>query len=189
MDSSQLQQIISGCKSRDRKSQKDLYRQYFGFSIKICLRYAEHREEAVEIVNDGFMRVFTNIGKYDNTRPFNSWLSTIMINTSIDYYRKRIRRTKMEELNSSHELEEREHILSRINYDDLIKLVQKLSTTYRTVFNLFVIDGYTHEEIAAMLSISVGTSKSNLFKARHRLKEMLNAVDDDEAGTRMYKIS
>ncbi|MBC8053883.1 MAG: sigma-70 family RNA polymerase sigma factor [Sphingobacteriaceae bacterium] len=189
MDSSQLQHIISGCSSRDRKSQKELYRLYYGFSMKICLRYAEHKEEAVEIVNDGFMRVFTHIGKYDKSRAFNSWLSTIMINTSIDYYRKRSRRTKMEELNSSHELEEREHILSRINYDDLIKLVQKLSTTYRTVFNLFVIDGYTHEEIANMLSISVGASKSNLFKARHKLKEMLNAVEDDQPGTSMFKVS
>ena len=95
----------------------------------------------------------------------------------------------MEELNSSHELEEKEHILSRINYDDLIKLVQKLSTTYRTVFNLFVIDGYTHEEIASMLSISVGASKSNLFKARYKLKEMLNSIEEDESGKMMYKIS
>ena len=190
MDSSQIQHIISGCKSYDRKSQKDLYKLYFGFSMKICLRYAEHKEEAVEIINDGFMRVFTHIGKYDKTRPFNSWISTIMINTSIDYYRKRTRRTKMEELNSNHELEEKEHILSRINYDDLIKLVQKLSTTYRTVFNLFVIDGYTHEEIASKLSISVGASKSNLFKARHRLKEMLQTIEEDDAnGTMMYKIS
>ncbi|MBC7913617.1 MAG: sigma-70 family RNA polymerase sigma factor [Pyrinomonadaceae bacterium] len=189
MDSLHIQQLISGCKSRDRKCQKELYKQFFGFSMKICLRYAEHKEEAVEIVNDGFMRVFNNIAKYDNNRPFLSWLSTIMINTSIDYYRKRIKRTKMEELNNNHELEEREHILSRINYEDLIRLVQKLSTSYRTVFNLFVIDGYTHEEIADMLSISVGASKSNLFKARYKLKEMLKAIGDEDTSTTMYKIS
>lgn len=189
MDSPLMQHIISGCKSRDRKSQKELYKQHFGFSMKICLRYAEHKEEAIEIVNDGFMRVFNNIHKYDNNRSFNSWLSTIMINTAIDYYRKRIRRTKMEELNSIHELEEKEHILSRINYDDLIKLVQKLSTTYRTVFNLFVIDGYSHEEISEKLSISVGTSKSNLFKARLKLKEMLSSIEDDEADAMICKIS
>lgn len=79
----------------------------------------------------------------------------------------------MEELNAKHELEDRENILSHLNYEDLIKLVQQLSLAYRTVFNLFVIDGYTHEEIAAMLSISVGASKSNLFKARENLKKML----------------
>jgi RNA polymerase sigma factor (sigma-70 family) len=189
MNSPDIKHILSGCKSRDRKSQKELYRQYFGFSMKICLRYAEHKEEAVEIVNDGFMRVFNNISKYDQSRPFKSWLSTIMINTSIDYYRRRIRRTKMEELNSNHELEEHEHILSRINYEDLIKLVQKLSTGYRTVFNLFVIDGYTHEEISAMLSISVGASKSNLFKARHKLREMLSSIETDTSGPRTFEIS
>ncbi|MEJ6980820.1 sigma-70 family RNA polymerase sigma factor [Pedobacter sp. P351] len=189
MDSSNIQHIISGCKSRDRKSQKELYRQYFGFSMKICFRYAEHKEEAIEIVNDGFLRVFNNIQKYDPERPFKSWISTIMINTSIDYYRKRIRRTKMEELNSSHELEEHEHILSRINYDELIKLVQKLSIGYRTVFNLFVIDGYTHEEISGMLSISVGASKSNLFKARQKLREMLSSMEDDTSGHMKFKIS
>ena len=95
----------------------------------------------------------------------------------------------MEELNSSHELEEHEHILSRINYDELIKLVQKLSTGYRTVFNLFVIDGYTHEEISGMLSISVGASKSNLFKARQKLREMLSSMEDDTSGHMKFKIS
>jgi RNA polymerase sigma factor (sigma-70 family) len=189
MDSPEIQHLITGCISRDRKSQKELYKLYFGFSMKICLRYAEHREEAVEMVNDGFMRVFANIGRYENNRSFHSWLSTIMINTSIDYYRKRIRRTKMEELSTNHDLEEREHILSRINYEDLIKLVQKLSVSYRAVFNLFVIDGYTHEEIADMLSISVGASKSNLFKARQKLKEMLNAMDEDARGKMLYNIS
>lgn len=80
---------------------------------------------------------------------------------------------EMEELNAKHELEDRENILSHLHYEDLIKLVQKLSYAYRTVFNLFAIDGYSHEEIAEMLSISVGTSKSNLFKARENLKKML----------------
>jgi RNA polymerase sigma factor (sigma-70 family) len=141
--------------------------------MKICLRYAESKEEAIEMVNDGFLRVFINMHKFDNQRPFQSWLSTIMINTSIDYYRARLKRTKMEELNSSHESEDSESILSKMHYDDLLNLIQKLSISYRTVFNLFVIDGYNHEEISQMLSISVGTSKSNLFKARQQLKEML----------------
>jgi RNA polymerase sigma-70 factor (ECF subfamily) len=97
-----------------------------------------------------------------------------MINTSIDYYRAKLRQLQMEELNANHELEDSENILSHLNYEELIKLVQKLSHAYRTVFNLFAIDGYSHEEIATMLSISVGTSKSNLFKARESLKKMLS---------------
>lgn len=141
--------------------------------MRICLRYAKNKDEAVELVNDGFMKVFTNMQRYDADRSFNAWISTIMINTSIDHYRNRIKQMEMEELNAKHELEDRENILSHLHYEDLIKLVQKLSYAYRTVFNLFAIDGYSHEEIAEMLSISVGTSKSNLFKARENLKKML----------------
>lgn len=139
------------------------------------MRYAKDKEEAVELVNDGFMRVFTNIHKYEGSKPFKPWLNTIMINTSIDHYRKQIKRMEMEELNAQHEIEDKENILSHIHYEELIKMVQQLSVAYRTVFNLFAIDGYSHEEIASMLSISTGTSKSNLFKAREQLKKMLKS--------------
>jgi RNA polymerase sigma factor (sigma-70 family) len=166
-------ELINGCIKKDRRSQKELYRLYYGYAMRICLRYAKNKDEAVEMINDGFMKVFMNIQRYDVERPFNAWLSTIMINTSIDYYRNRIKQIEMEELNGKHEMEDSENVLSHLNYEDLIKLVQKLSYAYRTVFNLFAIDGYSHEEISSMLSISVGTSKSNLFKARENLKKLL----------------
>jgi RNA polymerase sigma factor (sigma-70 family) len=166
-------ELINGCIRKERSSQKDLYRLYYGYAMRICLRYAKSKDEAVEMVNDGFMKVFMNINRFDKDRSFNAWISTIMINTSIDYYRTRMRQIQMEELKTHHELEDSENILSHLNYEDLIKLVQKLSYAYRTVFNLFAIDGYSHEEISIMLSISIGTSKSNLFKARENLKKML----------------
>lgn len=165
--------LINGCIKKDRRCQKDLYKLYYGYAMRICLRYAKSKDEAVEMLNDGFMKVFTNLHRYDRDRSFNAWISTIMINTSIDYYRIKMKQLQMEELNAKHELEDSENILSHLNYDDLIQLVQRLSHAYRTVFNLFAIDGYSHEEIATMLSISVGTSKSNLFKARESLKKML----------------
>ena len=165
--------LIEGCVKKDRKSQKELYKLYYGYALRICLRYAKNKDEAVEVVNDGFMKVFTHISRYQVNQPFNSWLSTIMINTAIDHYRKRIKLIEMEELNEQHQVEDRENILSNINYEDLINLVQKLSYAYQTVFNLFAIDGYTHEEISTLLHISVGSSKSNLFKARENLKKML----------------
>jgi RNA polymerase sigma factor (sigma-70 family) len=165
--------LIEGCIKKDRKSQKELYRLYYGYALRICLRYAKNKDEAVEVVNDGFMKVFINISRYNVNQSFNTWLSTIMINTSIDQYRKRIKQIEMEELNAMQEVEDKENILSHLNYEDLIQLVQKLSHAYRTVFNLFAIDGYSHEEISTMLAISVGTSKSNLFKARENLKKML----------------
>lgn len=173
MDELIIQELIAGCRKKDRKCQKGLYQVFYSYAMRMCIRYAKDKEEAVELVNDGFMRVFINIHRYEASRPFKSWLSTIMINTSIDHYRKQIKRIEMEELNAKHELEDKEGILSHIHYEDLIKLVQKLSAAYRTVFNLFAIDGYSHEEIASMLSISVGASKSNLFKARTQLKKML----------------
>lgn len=168
--------LIEGCIRKDRKSQKELYKLYYGYALRICLRYAKNKDEAVEVVNDGFMKVFMTMERYQMERSFNSWLSTIMVNTAIDHYRKQIKQLEMEELNEQHQVEDREHILSNINYEDLIKLVQKLSHAYRTVFNLFAIDGYTHEEIAELLQISVGSSKSNLFKARENLKKMLIEV-------------
>ena len=162
---------------------------YFGFCMKICLRYAKDKEEALELVNDGFMKVFINMNKYNDDFSFKSWLSTIMINTSIDYYRTRVKRIHMEELNDHHDQAESEHILSKLNYEELIKLVQKLSIAYRTVFNLFVIDGYSHEEIAKKLSISVGTSKSNLFKAREHLRLMLKELEVKSGTDYNYKSS
>jgi RNA polymerase sigma-70 factor (ECF subfamily) len=171
--------LFNGCVKNDRKCQKELYKLYYGYAIRICLRYAKNKEEAVEVVNDGFMKVFANISRYDTSLSFKSWLSTIMINTSIDHYRKRIKQIEMETLNETQELDTQENILSHLNYKDLIELVQKLSNSYRTVFNLFVIDGYKHEEISEMLQISVGASKSNLFKAREHLKKMLAQVEED----------
>lgn len=171
-----IQDLIAGCKKKDRKCQKGLYQAFYSYAMRMCIRYAKDKEEALELVNDGFMRVFTHIHRYEDTRPFKAWLSTIMINTSIDHYRKQIKRIEMEELNARSEMEDKESILSHIEYEDLIKLVQRLSVAYRTVFNLFAIDGYSHEEISTMLSISVGTSKSNLFKAREQLKKMLKTA-------------
>ncbi|ACU05496.1 MULTISPECIES: RNA polymerase sigma factor [Pedobacter] len=178
MDEFIIQELIAGCKKKDRKSQKGLYQLFYSYAMRMCIRYAKDKDEAIELVNDGFMRVFIHIHRYEEKRSFKAWLSTIMINTSIDHYRKQIKRIEMEELNARHEMEDKESILSHIHYEELIKLVQRLSVAYRTVFNLFAIDGYTHEEISSMLSISVGTSKSNLFKAREQLKKMLKQHRD-----------
>lgn len=169
--------LISGCLKNNRKCQKELYRLHFGHALSICIRYAENRDEALEIVNDGFMKVFKKLGQYYTEMPFKPWLGRIMINTAIDYHRKNLKRKNMEDIDAGKEVQDGENILSKIGYQELIKLVQKLSTAYRTVFNLFVIDGYSHEEIAGKLSITEGTSRSNLFKAREQLREMLKQLE------------
>ncbi len=182
MNQASEQCIIEGCRRKDRKAQKELYHCYYGFAMKICLRYANDREEALELVNDGFMKVFTKLHLYEPKYFFKSWLSTVMIHTAIDHYRKKIKMQRMEEIENANEMHEKDHILSALNYQDLVKMVQRLSLAYRTVFNLFVIDGFSHVEIAEKLSISEGTSKSNLFKARQQLREMIMEMEKLKVG-------
>ena len=173
MEDKQLHILLEKCLSKDRKAQKELYELYFGYALKICLRYANDRDEAIELVNDGFMKIFTKLHLYQPNYAFKGWLIRIMINTAIDFYRSKIKKLQMEDLEKVGNFKEQENILSGLQYQDIVRLVQKLSVAYRTVFNLFVIDGFSHLEISEKLSISIGTSKSNLFKARQQLKEMI----------------
>jgi len=176
MSEEELQQLIEGCRNQDRKCQKMLYKALYGFAMGICLRYAGNRYEASEILNTGFFKVMTNMEKYDPAKPFKAWLGRIMMNTSIDYYRSNLKVAYTEELDQADHVGVSESVTSKLGYDELLKLVQKLPEAYRTVFNLFAIDGYTHEEIGEMLGINPGTSKSNLHKARQKLQKMLQSA-------------
>ena len=177
MGETELTQILSGCLKQDRKDQKILYKTFYGFAMGICLRYAGNRYEAAEIMNQGFMKVFTNLEKYNPERPFKAWLGRIMINTSINHYRSNLKMAYMDDLEKAEGLSHNEMPDSKLKYDDLLDMVQRLPQAYRTVFNLYAIEGYTHEEIGKMLGISDGTSKSNLFKARDKLKAMIMKVE------------
>ena len=173
MGEEDLHQLIQGCIKQDRKCQKMLYKAFYGFSMGICLRYAGNRDEAAEVMNQGFFKVFTHIESYDITRPFKAWLGKIMTNVSIDFYRANLKMAYTEDLEKAEHISDGNLIDKNLNYNDLLAMVQKLPQAYRTVFNLFAIDGYSHEEISAMLHINIGTSKSNLHKARQKLKVMV----------------
>jgi RNA polymerase sigma factor (sigma-70 family) len=189
MGEEDIPQLIKGCIKQDRKSQKALYKVFYGFAMGICLRYAGNRDEAAEVMNEGFLKVFTRIGQYNDSllpsgffEPFKAWLGRIMINSSIDHYRANNKMTYMETIDDVHDISDGQSIDKNLHYADLLKMVQQLPHAYRTVFNLFAIEGYTHEEIAAMLRINAGTSKSNLHKARQKLKEMILNADVQPAG-------
>ena len=173
MGDAELSQLLAGCLKQDRKDQKALYKTFYGFSMGICLRYAGNRYQAAEIMNEGFFKVFTNLNKYNSDKPFKAWLGRIMINTSINYYRSNLKMAQMEDLEHAEDVSHFETPDSKLSYDELLAMVQKLPPAYRTVFNLYAIEGYTHEEIGNLLGISDGTSKSNLFKARDKLKKMI----------------
>jgi len=173
MGEEELQKLVTGCLKDDRISQKLLYKSFYGFAMSICLRYAGNRYEASEIMNQGFYKVFKNLVKYDFTKPFKPWLGRIMVNMSIDYYRSNLKIAHTEELDSAMHVNDTELADKNLSYNELLDMIRELPRSYRTIFNLYAIEGYSHEEIGAMLNISVGTSKSNLHKAREKLKAMI----------------
>ena len=147
---------------------------FYAYGMSITLRYANSRGEAAEILNDAFMKVFSNIETYDDNRPFKPWLRQIIVNTAINHYHKNKnnqQHTSFEK--ADQEISRKQDILSGISYNEIVDMVQQLSPAYRTVFNLYVIEGFKHREIAEMLDIAVGTSKSNLAKAKKNLQHIV----------------
>jgi RNA polymerase sigma factor (sigma-70 family) len=177
MSEEELHQLIRGCKKQDAKCQKILYKEFYGFSMGICLRYTHNRDEAAEVMNKGFFNVFTHINNYDMGYPFKAWLGKIMRNVSIDFYRASLKMAYTEDLDKASHISDGELTDKNLDYNDLLMMIQKLPDAYRTVFNLFAIEGYPHNEIASMLNINSGTSKSNLYKARQKLKQMIYKAD------------
>ncbi|HVZ56263.1 MAG TPA: sigma-70 family RNA polymerase sigma factor [Chitinophagaceae bacterium] len=171
---------IRACALNTRESQKLIYSSFYGYAMAICDRYAKNQEDAVEIINDGFLKVFREIGHFepayaDVVSSFKGWLRKIMIYTAIDHFRRNHKHQLVSHLEEviyqvpDHSAD----AISRISHEEIIRSIQQLSPGYRTVFNLFVIEGLSHEEIAGHLGISAGTSKSNLAKARRQLQKLL----------------
>jgi RNA polymerase sigma-70 factor (ECF subfamily) len=166
---SDMQLLLQGCKQNHRESQRLLYQHYYGYAMSICIRYCRSLDESKEIVNDGFMKVFKKIEQHETESSFKSWLRRIMINSAIDHYRKEAKHQNHQDVDRINDFRVNNNDgLHDIAYAELIGMIQQLSPAYRAVFNLHVIDGFTHEEIAKILSISEGTSKSKLLKDRER---------------------
>jgi RNA polymerase sigma factor (sigma-70 family) len=172
--------IIQGCVKANRDSQKQFYELLYGYALGICMRYCINQEDAVGILNDGFLKVFKSLHTFkprhaDVGASLKGWMKKIMINTAIDYLRKNHHRYLVTEISDLHYdiSEPVETAIDQMSYKEILAVVQQLSPVYRTVFNLYVLDGYKHEEIARQLKISVGASKSNLSKARTNIKKML----------------
>ncbi len=144
--------------------------------MAICLRYGISHFDASDVLNNGFLKVFTNIDKYDFEKPLKAWIGRIITNTAIDHYRSNLKFTQQEDISEHEGIAADTGIYEQLGYKDLLALINELSPAYRTVFNLFAIDGFSHEEIAELLKISIGTSKSNLFKARQKLQEKLSIL-------------
>lgn len=177
-----LSDLLAGCLRNQRQSQELLYKQFYGYAMSVCLRYAPTRDSALEVLNDGFLKVFTRLDQYDPAQPFKGWLRRIMINSAVDHYRQEVRHYNQDNLEQAEQLSAPDAVdaYSQLAHEDLLLLIQRLSPAYRLVFNLYVMDGFTHEEIAGQLGISVGASKSNLARARDNLRQLLKQINQDE---------
>lgn len=168
-----LDLIINSCRAGDGKARETLYRHFFSYGMSIALRYGRDRQEAEDILQEGFLKVFVGIDKYDPGLPFKKWLRRVLVNAAIDYLRRY--RRQPEELNE--DLPQAGSMgndgLDQLQYEDVLKGVRTLSPAYRLVFNLYAIEGLKHREIAEQLSITEGTSKSNYAKARLQLQTYL----------------
>ncbi len=166
--------LIQACARQERWAQKLLYEEYYGKMMAICMRYATDEHEALDMLHEGFIKVFKNVGKYQPGTSLFAWIRRIMVNTAIDYYRKTVRR-RTEDLDQAFDISTADaDAISQYTEKEILEIIQKLSPAYRAVFNLYVIEGYSHKEIAEMLEITESTSRSNLVKARTKLQELLN---------------
>lgn len=165
--------LIQACVQKERWAQRHLYETYYQKMVSVCMRYANSPDDAQDIVHEGFIKVFKNIHKYQPGTSLNAWIRRIMVNTSIDYYRKAIRRRTDDLEQAQHTQSTEADALSMCSAKEIMACIQKLSPAYRAVFNLYAIEGYAHKEIAKELNISESTSRSNLVKARTKLKAML----------------
>ena len=185
----ELTDIIRGCITNNRGSQKEFYQYFFGYAAAICARYCSNTDDVTLVVNDGFLKVYRSLDQFsarhaDLEGSLKGWMKRIMINTAIDHLRKNHQRFLVAEIDDDHFnlAASSANSVDHMSYKEILAVIQQLSPVYRTVFNLYVMDGFKHEEIAAQLKISIGASKSNLSKARINIQKMLKEKDSNFYG-------
>jgi RNA polymerase sigma factor (sigma-70 family) len=166
--------VIDGCISNDRRAQELLYKQFYGPMIALCIRYTRNEEDAIEVLHNGFLKVFKHISTYDTGKAsLYTWIKTIMVNTAIDFIRSSQKFKNNVALKEMHETGIDNEAIHRMSATELLGLIRKLPQATQTVFNLYVVEGYNHREIAELLGISDGTSKWHLSEARKQLQQLL----------------
>jgi len=166
--------FISACIKNEEWAQKMLYEEYYPKLYPVSIRYTKDSQEALDVLHDGFLKIFKNIGKYKEGTNLEAWLKRIVINTAIDHYRKKSR-TRTSDIEDAHDVCTLEaDAVSQMNANAILGAISELPDQYRTIFNLFIIEGFSHQEISDKLGINESTSRSNLAKARKRLKKILH---------------
>lgn len=178
------EELIQGCIKNDRLAQKRLYERYYGKMFGVCMRYSSHREQATEILNMAFFKIFKTIESFaQKGGNLEAWIYRIMVNTAIDYLRAEVRH-QHSDIEKTVYVEDTSDVISDMSAEDIMRLVNRLTPAYRAVFNLYVVEGYNHKEIGDLLGISEGASKSNLAKARAKLQDMI--IEQNKVKVNVY---
>lgn len=179
-DSPNLNQIIKASVDGDRKAQEKLFNIYAGKMMTVCRRYAKNEAEAEDFLQEGFIRVFTFLNSYESTGSFDAWVRKVFVNTALKQLSKKSIPIDFEADESYNVTSYEVDVVSKLSELEILSVLEELPMGYKTVFNLFVIEGYNHKEIAEMLNIEEGTSRSQLVKARKLLQEKI---------TELYKLA
>jgi RNA polymerase sigma-70 factor (ECF subfamily) len=170
-------ELIKACIKGERKAEYELYKVTFSYLMSICIRYTRNNDRAKEVLNMGFLKILTNLNKYDQSEPFKPWIRKIIINTLINEYKKEKTQTQnlqyVEQYYETSDYSEVNHAITRIDAEQIYGFIAQLPPATQQVFNLYFIDGYKHREIAELLDITEGTSKWHLNAAKEKLKTML----------------
>lgn len=174
------QELVEACVKGDGRAQKLLYEQYSRTMFGICLRYSNTYEEAKDILQDGFVKVFTKMSQFGFQGSFEGWMKRIFVNTALEYYRSNKNHMYHEDVNVAYDQPHHDHTIDKISQKEILEILQSLAPGYRNVLNLYIIEGYSHAEIAEMLQINEGTSKSQLSRARVILQQAI--INKQKAG-------
>ncbi len=167
-----LDEIIKGCIRKAGRSQEMLYKCFFGYALSVAMVYSAQKDAAIEIVNDSFLKVFSEIGKYDSSLPFKSWFRKIVINTAIDRFRRNHKIHPFVDSEAFHVPDEAPGIISHLTAKDILELLNQLPDVHKMVFQLYEIEGFSHEKIAVMLEIPESSSRVFLTRAKKKLREL-----------------
>lgn len=174
------EELIKGCIREEKSCQQKLYKTYAGKMLVVCMRYTRNRQEAEDILQDGFIRVFDNIKKFTFSGSFEGWVRRIMINCALRNYRKSSYQKELVGIAEDYDIPTNAKVYDKLSEEELLKLIDELPEGYKMVFNLYAIEGYSHKEIADMMGINEGTSRSQLNKARKHLQKRLHEIKSIE---------
>jgi len=181
-EQSEVLEWVGACRDGNARAQRKLFKHFYGMAMQICMRYAGSSDEAADMLNEGFLKVFSNLDKYESTGSFEAWLKRVVSNAALDYRRRYVQQVELVELDGLPDMQLADYsvndAVANISSQELIGLIQTLPPVTRTVFNMFVFEGFSHREIAEEMGITENTSAWHVNSARSKLKELICKMYD-----------